>query len=173
MEQTGAYTYRTFFAAGGDVVLAGRRFVHDGAGPAPPLCRGARAQLAGAAPPLYYAIVAPLYGLTRSWSWAAQLATLRGFSYGLAWAAWCLVALASRGAPHGRAWEIRDGWALTALGLWPVVFPAWFADTARLGNDSLGCLIVAGIWWLNLASVRNGLSWWRAAALGLLLDWGA
>jgi hypothetical protein len=172
MEQTGAYTYRTFFAAGGDVVLAGRRFVHEA--PARPrrYAAGLEPNWQAQHPPLYYAIVAPLYGLTRSWSWAAQLATLRGFSYGLAWAAWCLVALASRGAPHGRAWEIRDGWALTALGLWPVVFPAWFADTARLGNDSLGCLIVAGIWWLNLASVRNGLSWWRAAALGLLLGLG-
>src|SRR5262245_40119978 len=136
MEQNGsAYTYRTYFASGHDVVTAGRRLVHE----APALPRryaaGHEPNWQAQHPPPYYLVTAPLYALTRSWSWAAQLAALRTFSYGLAWLAWCLVALASRGAPRGSAWEARDRWALIGLGVWPVLFPAWFSDTARLGND--------------------------------------
>jgi hypothetical protein len=116
--------------------------------------------------------MAPLYRLTRSWAWAPQLALLRSFSYGLAWAAWCLAAATARRARRRAATASSGAWALTALGLWPVLFPAWFADTARLGNDSLCCLVIAAVWAVCLESMSEGLSVRRAAVLGLLLGLG-
>jgi hypothetical protein len=172
MESNGGYTYRSFFAAGDDVRRSGRAAVHDR--PARPRRYEAGRDFNWQAqhPPLYYWLIAPLYRLTRSWAWAPQLALLRSFSYGLAWSAWCLAAATARRA-RGRAGSASAGaWALIALGLWPVLFPAWFADTARLGNDSLCCLLVAAAWAVCLESVHGGLSARRASVLGLLLGLG-
>ena len=172
MESNGGYTYRSFFAAGDDVRRRGRSLVHGR--PAQPRRYEAGRVFNWQAqhPPLYYWLIAPLYRLTRAWAWAPQLALLRAFSYGMAWAAWCLAAATARRARRRDATASRGAWALTALGLWPALFPAWFADTARLGNDSLCCLVIAAVWAVCLESTREGLSFPRAAALGLLLGLG-
>ena len=75
----------------------------------------------------------PAYRLSKGWSLAHQLLLLRGLSYFLAWLGLVLAAtviLRAGGPKSERA-------AFLAAGLWPVLFPMWFPEMARLGNDSL------------------------------------
>ena len=47
-----------------------------------------------------------------------------------------------------RRQEAALPWAWAALGtaVWPMVWPAWFPEFARLGNDSLAALLATAVW---------------------------
>lgn len=93
-------------------------------------------------PPLYYLLLAPFYLLARGWSLLHQLMFLRAVSYSVAWLALCMVAIA--GVDFEPAGSL-------APALWPYLFPMWFPEMARLGNDSLVAFLAAAAW---LASRR-------------------
>jgi len=119
-------------------------------------------------PPFYYVLLTPFYLLSERWSLVAQLALLRGLSYFAAWLSLCLAVLvAAKAFPTsgpGRA-------MIAAPALWPFVFPGWFPEMARLGNDSLVALMVAcAIAVVACAPIRRWSTW---LLLGVICGLGA
>jgi 4-amino-4-deoxy-L-arabinose transferase-like glycosyltransferase len=85
-------------------------------------------------PPLYYYVLAPVYLATKSLSLAGQLFALRAFSCLIAWIGLCITAVA---ALRGKIPERAAAPLMFAVAAWPLIFPMWFPEMARLGNDSL------------------------------------
>ena len=138
-EMHGPWTYYDFFAAGPAAIEAGRHLIQDR--PAEP-----RAWVPGQLgnwqlqhPPLYYVVMVPAYLASKTWSLAAQLFFLRSFSYLLGWAGLCIVAVWAFRTGPGRIATLLP----LAVGLWPFLFPGWFPEMGRLGNDSLVAVLAA------------------------------
>src|SRR6185436_8013891 len=106
-----------------------------------------------APPPLYYYLQAPLYHATTTLSFAGQIFVLRAFSYLLAWAGLCIMAIA---ALRGHIPERGALPVALAIAAWPLLFPMWFPEMGRIGNDSLITIFAA------LLSILV----WRVAASG-------
>lgn len=95
-------------------------------------------------PPLYYALLAPLYRATHGLPFREHLLGLRLASWLLAFAGLAIGALATA--------YLAPDWARIAAPLmaaWPFMVPQVFPTLARLGNDSL-CLLECGLVWLLL-----------------------
>ncbi len=122
-------------------------------------------------PPLYYVLLTPIYRLTRHLSWGAHLFSLRLASYLLAWLA---LALAVWGCLRlaARADSPRWQWAALGTALWPLLFPAWFPEMARMGNDSLCALIATLVWLATVHRAGSRVSVRFAVATGILLGLG-
>lgn len=118
-------------------------------------------------PPLYYALSAPVYHLTRGWSWRDQLLIMRAVSlaFALAAAGVALMSLAYI-RPERRAF------AAAGVILWPVVVPMWIPEMARLGNDGLTALWIALAWLLTTRIVIAGDRRSDYLALGAVLGLG-
>jgi hypothetical protein len=119
-------------------------------------------------PPLYYALLAPVYLLVKGWSWPSAFLLLRLASWSMAFAGFvigcrvtqrCLIAL-----------NFSPRLCLLAPA-WPFLFPEFFPDTARLGNDSL-CLLVMGIAWYLLLRLLSQRLTKIAVLLGVMLGLG-
>lgn len=147
-----AQTYRGFFAGG----LEPR-----GLDPSPPFAPSTTPNWQAQHPPLYYLLLAPVAKLTAGQALRDRLFWLRAFSYLLAFVSLCLAARV-----NGR-W-ITGGAFATAL--WPLLLPQWFPEMARLGNDSLACLLLTLAWGGFLAVRRQPQS--RSAWLLLGLWFG-
>jgi 4-amino-4-deoxy-L-arabinose transferase-like glycosyltransferase len=137
----GPLTYHGFFSASRDVVEGGRKFIHDRPATPRSYTPGHHGNWQAQHPPLYYYLMAPTYLASQGWSLATQLFFLRSLSYLIAWGGLCIVVVAMLRsfAPSSR---IRY---LIALGvtLWPAIFPMWFPEMGRLGNDSLIAALAA------------------------------
>ena len=135
------WTYFRFFGAAPDVVTRGAQMVH-----APPpepraFAPGRLGNSASQHPPLYYYLMAPAYLVSNGWSLGAQLLFLRAISYLIAWGS--LAALAAAMLRHIGEDERMAVLLPLAIGLWPLMFPMWFPEAARIGNDSLVVLFAA------------------------------
>jgi hypothetical protein len=119
-------------------------------------------------PPFYYVLLAPAYLLSERWSLVGQLAFLRGLSYLVAWLSLCLAVFVAdkkfQASGPGRL-------MIAAPALWPFVFPGWFPEMARLGNDSLVALLVAcAVAVATCAPIRRWSTW---LLLGVICGLGA
>ncbi len=121
-------TYRAYFQ--GDPAPRGTAV-------SPPFGASTLANWQGQHPPLYYLLLAPAAKAIAGMPLRERLYWLRGASFLLAFGALCLAALF-----NARWLGIRD-WQ-TAL--WPLLMPSWFPEMARLGNDSLACLLLTLAW---------------------------
>ena len=153
-DRTGRPTFRSYAQDGAPLIFGGpSRYASDSA-------PNWQAQH----PPLYYAVLAPLYRLAQGRGWIDHLLVLRLASYMLAFAGFAVGVLAiwRRGAQFG-------AWAAAIVAAWPFLFPQFFPEFARLGNDSL-CLLFAGLGWACLLELLAGeAGWGAAAALGVVL----
>ena len=132
--------YRNLFAADAEIIEKMRRMFKAPRNPPPTGEPGSWVNWEAQHPPLYYALLAPAYLLSERWSLMGQLTLLRGLSYLAAWLSLCLaVFVAAKTFPPSRIGRAM----ITAPALWPFVFPGWFPEMARLGNDSLTGLLVA------------------------------
>jgi hypothetical protein len=174
-ESNGGLTYYSFFRGSEEAVGRGRGLVHER--PLEPRRFAPTAGINWQAqhPPLYYLVLAPVYRATRDLGWGLHLFSLRLLSYALAWTAWvlavcgCLRMAASAPAAARLPWH----WAALGTAIWPVAFPGWFPEFARLGNDSLCALLATAVWWLAIHAAQEGLSARHAVGFGLLLGAGA
>ena len=91
-------------------------------------------------PPLYYYVLAPVYLATKSLSFAGQLFALRAFSCLIAWIGLLVTAVA---ALRGKIPERAALPLMFAVAAWPLIFPMWFPEMGRLGNDSLVTVFAA------------------------------
>jgi len=137
----GRWSYHAFFSANRDAVEDGRKAIHDRPATARSYTPGDHGNWQAQHPPLYYYLIAPAYLVSQGWSLAAQLFFLRSLSYLLAWGTLCVVVVAML-RKSSRDLPLR---MLLPLGIavWPAIFPMWFPEMARLGNDSLVAVFAA------------------------------
>jgi 4-amino-4-deoxy-L-arabinose transferase-like glycosyltransferase len=150
------WTHHQFFAAPTSVIAAARDWIQSPRPQPRGFTPGGIENWQAQHPPLYYALMAPVYRATGTLSFAGQMFALRACSYLLAWAGLCIVAVAAwRGAIPERA----AAPVLLAIAAWPLIFPMWFPEMGRIGNDSLIMVFAALLFWLA----------WRIVAAGTTL----
>jgi hypothetical protein len=151
VEDNGGYTYKSFFEAPKEKVERGTDYIQNEPNKPRNFIQGENINWQAQHPPLYYLILAPIYLLTNKLSWINQLLILRLISYLFAWIALvigaqtCLELLKSKYKSDQNSYL---NWMIIGIAIWPVIFPSWFTDMARMGNDSLCALIIALIWML-------------------------
>jgi len=119
-------------------------------------------------PPLYYLLMAPLMKATASWSFVTQLFALRLVSFLFAFAGLMIGLYAS--VIHSSP-TLRRSMLLGFL-LYPLIVPMFFAEFARLGNDSL-CLLLFGMTWAVLLRwLEDEYDSKRSMLIGVLLGLG-
>lgn len=164
------WRYHQFFAQPAPVVAAAREAIHSRPAHPRAFVPGQNGNGLAQHPPLYYFALAPVYLATKTWSFAGQLFVMRAFSYLLAWVALCVVAIA---ALNERVIERRVAIPVAlAIGAWPFLFPMWFAEMGRLGNDSLVTIFAAFLFilaWRITSSVSLRHHALLGAVLGLAL----
>ena len=135
------WTYQSFMTADAGVIAAGRDAIH--AEPSSPGAwrPGTIVNWEAQHPPLYYALLAPAYRWSAGWSLGARLLLLRSISYTLAWSAQVLASLGA--IRHAKLNSLPPGIVILSPALWALMFPMWFPDMARLGNDSLVVVLAA------------------------------
>jgi Dolichyl-phosphate-mannose-protein mannosyltransferase len=119
-------------------------------------------------PPLYYLIMAPVERVTDHASLVAQVFWLRFASY--------LIALAGVAFAVLAVWQMKTPGnmkaAMTGFLLYPVLFPGFFPEFARMGNDSL-CIFWTGLIVLLLSRWRRDQKSYKyPIAIGIVLGLG-
>jgi 4-amino-4-deoxy-L-arabinose transferase-like glycosyltransferase len=147
------WSHHQFFTAPATIIAAARDFLQSPRPQPRPFTPGTIENWQAQHPPLYYAVLAPVYRATKALSFAGQMFALRAASYLIAWLGLCIAAVAAlRGAIPERA----AAPVLLAIAAWPLLFPMWFPEMGRLGNDSMVTVFAA------LLSVLA----WRVVAVG-------
>jgi hypothetical protein len=172
--RNGGVTYQAFFTGPADVVSRAAAFVHGRPEAPRRYAAGSGLNWEANHPPLYYLALTPVYLATRQLSWATHLLSLRLTSYLLAWVALAVGvwACARRAGSAPRSGPAASQWAMLGIALWPVLVPSWFPEMARLGNDSLSTLLVAGAWLVTVRASTPAPSTGDSLALGALLGAG-
>ncbi len=119
-------------------------------------------------PPLYYLLLAPFYRLAAGWSWPGLFLLLRLVSWSLAFAGFAIGCRATQQSLQSL--NVSRRFSLLASA-WPFLFPQFFPEMARLGNDSL-CLLLMGIGWYLLLRLLSQRLMKIATLLGLVLGLG-
>ena len=119
-------------------------------------------------PPLFYAVMAPVYRVAQNWSWPDHFLLLRLVAWTMAFAGFAIGCRATQRCLGG--WGGPRG-VLLLVPAWPILFPEFFPEMARLGNDSLA-LLFAGIAWHFVVRLLDRPRALEAAALGLALGLG-
>jgi hypothetical protein len=159
-DRVGGPTYRSFFNNGAPPSLGpSSEFAYR-----PGLSINGEAQH----PPLYYLLLAPFYLLAKGWSWPGMFLLLRLVSWSFAFAGFAIGCRATQQS----LLSLNASPRLCLLApAWPFLFPEFFPEMARLGNDSL-CLLLIGIAWYLLLRLLSQRLVKIAAMLGLVLGLG-
>jgi hypothetical protein len=119
-------------------------------------------------PPLYYIVMAPVYLVAQDWNWTDLFLLLRLASWGLAFTGFAIGCRATQAALT----RLQVAPVLQLLvPTWPFLFPEFFPEMARLGNDSL-CLLLMGLGWHLLLRLLDRREPRTALLLGLILGLG-
>ncbi|HXQ40058.1 MAG TPA: hypothetical protein VN821_02245 [Candidatus Udaeobacter sp.] len=102
--------------------------------------------------PLYYLLLAPFYLLAKDWGWLGHMLLLRSVSWAIAFAGFAIGCRVSQ-----REFERLGGPPAASLLIpaWPLLFPQFFPEMARLGNDSLCLLVMSVVWCFLLRGLRS------------------
>jgi hypothetical protein len=163
------WSYQTFFKASADTVQAGAAVIHDERNPARPWRAGIRTNWEGQHPPLYYMLLAPVWSVSKGWSISAQFLLLRGVSYLLAWGG---LVIATFSIAWGSAASPMAPLLVVGPALWPALFPMWFPEMARLGNDSLVLLLLSLAWAMTRRAIGARGKTLHFALLGAICGLG-
>jgi hypothetical protein len=110
----------------------------------------------------------PAYRLTRALGWVDNFLAMRLASFGLAWLGLALGVIGTV-----RLMGERTGpWLGPIMAAWPFLFPQFFPEFARLGNDSLCLLLASAAWLLTLRLLTEQGRWLSALGLGAALGLG-
>lgn len=122
-------------------------------------------------PRLYYLLISPIVKLTADFSWASQLFILRLVSWTMACLGFFISLMASQYALKNVAPTVKQS-VLSVSILWPLLYPEFFPEFARIGNDALVLLLMSLVWALAVRHVLFLQSWWWYLAMGLVLGLG-
>ena len=166
-DENGGVTYRSWFSRGG----ASQVFAHEPPSSERHFSDGTSSNWQAQHPVFYYRLIAPLVSMTAGLSWAAQLFILRLVSWTLAFAGLLISVEATARAVSILSPKLSGEYAKIALA-WPLLFPGFFPEFARLGNDSLVLLLLSLVWALLVQRViaPQRLQWYLG--LGVLLGMG-
>ena len=157
-QQTGRLTYRSFHSG------------HSLGGPTW-FAQGRDLNWQSQHPPLYYALSVPVYRAVRGLGWVDHLFALRLFAFVLAFGGYLIGVLAVE-RYAGRVDPELGSWTGAIVAGWPFLFPQFFPEFARLGNDSLCFLLASGMFALILRRLATGSGWVNAVGIGALLGLG-
>jgi hypothetical protein len=160
-EKTGHMTYRE----------AGRASLRGGLGGPTTYRQGRSLNWQSQHPPLYYIVMGAAYRLTRTLGWVPHLFVLRLTSFLIAFAGLTIGVLTTRAYVRSIP-GMRGVWVGPIMAAWPLIFPQFIPEFARLGNDSLCLLLTSLAWALLLDILRDRRSWMVAPVLGLVLGCG-
>ncbi|MFK3644190.1 hypothetical protein [Pseudomonas protegens] len=166
-DENGGVTYRLWFSQGN----ASQAPAH-----APParerhFSAGAASNWQAQHPELYYRLIAPWMSVTADLSWAAQLFILRLVSWTLAFAGLVISVRATARAISFSRPELMGVYSRVALA-WPLLFPGFFPEFARLGNDSLVLLLLSMVWALLVQRFISPQRLYWYLGVGILLGLG-
>jgi hypothetical protein len=157
-DDNGHWTYHNFFGSSAETIEAGREANysrHEGPRPWQP---GASPNWQSQHAPLYYLLLVPFFFLSKTWGLVNQLFLLRSVSYAFAWIGLCVAVLSARMTAKlmcdRRDDTIFPAMMVLAPAMWPFIFPAWFPEMARLGNDSL-IVLIAAVGWVGLLKLTS------------------
>jgi len=157
-EQTGRLTYRRFHPG------------RDLGGPTH-FAQGRDLNWQSQHPPLYYALSVPVYQAARGLGWVDHLFALRLFAFVLAFAGYVIGVMAAD--RYARLADPNLGPSTGVIvAAFPFLFPQFFPEFARLGNDSLCLLLASGVFALVLRRLAKGPQWGDAVGIGVLLGLG-
>ena len=167
-------TYRSFFSKPAELLSHSKDFIHSTNNPRKYL-PGKGYNWESQHPPFYYILLSPIYSVTNRLSWGKQIFILRMVSYTFAWlglvvAIFICLETAKNQSSLNKIYLWN--WAAIGAGLWPIFFPAWFSDMARIGNDSLCCFLLSLIWFISIKMTSIEVSFKYFLLLGLLLGIG-
>ncbi len=167
-------TYWSFFLKPNEFLLRSKEFIHSPENPRK-YFPGKGHNWESQHPPFYYILLSPIYLMTNQLSWGKQIFILRMISYTFAWlglaiATFTCFEIAKNQSSHKKTYLWN--WAAIGAGLWPILFPAWFSDMARIGNDSFCCLLLSLIWFISIKMTSLGASLKYFLVLGFLLSLG-
>jgi len=174
-ENNRGFNYRSFFESSDKIIHDGTVHVHHRPEHPRKYTPGKTANWQAQHPPLYYILLSPVYRLTSHLSWSNQVFILRMCSYLLAWFA--LIVAISSSLVMIRLESIKDNrmlqyWIIFGTAIIPVLFPSWFPEMGRMGNDSLCALIMSLVWYVLLHAYQHGLKWTHSIIIGVLLGLG-
>jgi hypothetical protein len=157
-EKTGSATYRSWREAGAPRLIGGPTRYRS----------SAETNWQAQHPPLYYLAMVPAYRLTHTMGWRDNFLALRLASFALAWLGLALGVIGTV-----RLMGERTGpWLGPIMAAWPFLFPQFFPEFARLGNDSLCLLLVSASWLLTVRLLAGQGRWVSALGLGAVLGLG-
>ena len=126
-------------------------------------------------PPLYYMLLAPVFKLTQGMALIDQIFWLRLLSYLFAWAALLITVIGGYRLSQAQGDKTRlasKPWLVIGTVCIPLLFPSWFPEMARIGNDSLCALWISLLWLLLIRVHTVGKTVPVALMMGLLLGLG-
>ena len=174
VENNGGFTYKSFFDSPDETIAKGADHIQKRPLEPRRFINGENINWQSQHPPFFYIILVPIFILTKHMSWLNQLLILRAVSYLIAWMALVIAAYTClriiNSKEHVENHSIFS-WMLIGIALWPVIFPSWFTDMARLGNDSLCALVIAFIW-LVMIKFKDNQSGILIILIGFLLGIG-
>lgn len=166
-DENGGVTYRSWFSQ----EAPSRAIAHEAPSNEHRFSAGTTRNWQAQHPALYYQLIAPWISMTADLSWAAQLFILRVVSWTLAFAGMVISVLATARAISVARPELSSAYARIALA-WPLLFPGFFPEFARLGNDALVLLILSLAWTLLVQRFITPQRMWWYLGLGVLLGLG-
>jgi hypothetical protein len=117
-------------------------------------------------PPLYYALLAPLRWVSGGLSWSGQFFALRLVSWSFAFVGLVI------GVEAARRYGVLPGaGGAVVMAAWPFLFPQFFPEMARIGNDSL-CLLLMAIAFAGFLRLETRGGFGAALVLGAALGAG-
>ncbi len=119
-------------------------------------------------PPLFYLLMVPFYLLAKNSNWPVMFLLLRLVSWSLAFAGFAIGCRVTQQSLLSL--KVSPRLCLLAPA-WPFLFPQFFPEFARLGNDSL-CLLLMGIAWYLCLGILTQRLVKMAALLGFVLGLG-
>jgi hypothetical protein len=153
--------YRDFFRSGGTSAIAD-------SGPTQ-FRPGAGFDWEAQHPPLFYLAMVLPYRALAGLPWRWHLLGLRLASWAIGFAGFAWGALATQRLLRRRG---LTGARLLLPVAWPLLFPEFLPELARLTNDSLCILLLATAWWLLIGWIEGRASIPRALALAAALGAG-
>jgi hypothetical protein len=169
------FTYHTYFNAPTTVIQTGYANIHLPPEKPRRYRPGQRSNWQAQHPPLYYALLSPLFQITRGLALIDQLFWLRLVSYLMAWSALVISVFGGYrlSAPQGGSQPFAlNTWMVIGTVSIPLFFPSWYPEMARIGNDSLCALLLAILWLLFMRIQTVGKTCRHLLLLGLILGLG-
>lgn len=133
--------------------------------PSTPFVQGREPNWQAQHPPLYYALLSPVQAGISDASWATQFLVLRLVTWLMAFAG---LAMAVEAVVRH---QLVPKGAAIVMAAWPFLFPQFFPEMARLGNDSL-CLFFMGLSLVFLIRMERAPTIGHAAGLAIALGLG-